>query len=300
MSERPAPIVIGNGAVTAAISPFGAELVSLTDASGAQWMHDGDAKWWHGRAPLLFPIVGALADNRLRHGGRDYTLEKHGFARRNMFDVGAVAADRVRFTLCDSAATRGLYPFAFRLDVDFHVAGSTLHTRATVTNSGAEALPFSFGYHPAFAWPLPGGGAKGDHRLTFEVQEDAPIRAIVPATGLMLPDPLPSPLSDGRSFAPDADHFIGDALIWDRLNSRSLCWGVPGSTQLRVDFPDMAMLGLWQVPGAPYLCIEPWAGHADPVGYDGDFVDKPGVTILPPGESCAYRMDLTLLTEASE
>jgi galactose mutarotase-like enzyme len=300
MSVRPEPIVIGNGSVTAAISPFGAELVSLTDASGAEWMHDGDSRWWSGRAPLLFPNVGALADNRLRHGGRDYGMEKHGFARRSLFAVDAVAADSVRFTLTDSDATRALYPFMFRLDVDFRVAGTTLHTIATVSNNGDEPLPFSFGYHPAFVWPLPGGGAKGDHRLTFDKPEDAPIRAIVPATGLMLPDPLPSPLTDGRSFAPDATHFAGDALIWDRLNSRSLTWGVPGGTLLRVGFPDMAMLGLWQVPGAPYLCIEPWAGHADPVGYDGDFVDKPGVTILPPGESCAYRMDLTLMTEVSE
>ncbi len=300
MNARPAPVIIGSGAVTAAISPFGAELVSLTDASGAEWMHDGDARWWSGRAPLLFPIIGALADNRLRHGGRDYVMDKHGFARRSLFTVGHVTADSVRFTLSDSDATRVFYPFAFRLDVDFRATGSTLHTTATITNDGDEALPFSFGYHPAFAWPLPGGGAKGDHQLTFEQVEDAPIRAIDPATGLILPEPLPSPLADDRSFAPDAAHFAGDALIWDRLNSRSLTWGIPGGTGLRVDFPDMAMLGLWQVPGAPYLCIEPWAGHADPVGYDGEFRDKPCVTTLTPGASCVYRMDLTLLNETSE
>lgn len=300
MSSQPDPIVIGHGALTAAISPFGAELVSLTDASGAEWMHNGDPSWWSGRAPLLFPIVGALAENRLRHGGHDYVLEKHGFARRSVFSVSDVARDSARFTLSDSAATRAVYPFAFRLDVDFRIDGSTLLTCATITNSGDEALPFSFGYHPAFAWPLPGRQAKGDHRLTFAQAEEAPIRAIVPATGLMLPEPMPSPLTDGRSFAPEAAHFAGDALIWDRLDSRSLTWGVPGGVQLRVDFPDMAMLGLWQVPGAPYLCIEPWAGHADPVGYDGEFRDKPGVTTLTPGASCVYRMDLTLLNEASE
>lgn len=299
MSERPDPVTIGNGAITASICPFGAELVSLRDASGAQWMHDGDRRWWSGRAPLLFPIVGALADNRLRHHGRDYAMEKHGFARRSLFARGPASQDSVRFTLRDSDTTRAHYPFAFRLDVDFRVAGTTLHTTATIANNGDEPLPFSFGYHPAFVWPLPSAGAKEGHRLTFERREDAPIRAIVPDTGLMLPDPVPSPLSDGRSFAPEAAHFVGDALIWDRLDSRSLTWGVPDGAQLRVDFPDMAMMGLWQVPGAPYLCIEPWAGHADPVGYDGEFSDKPGVTVLPPGASVAYRMDLTLLDKAT-
>jgi hypothetical protein len=57
--------------------------------------------------------------------------------------------------------------------------------------------------------------------------------------------------------------FTNDAVIWTDLASRALTYGVEGGPALDVAFPDMAMLGLWQVPGA-YICIEPWAGHADP------------------------------------
>jgi galactose mutarotase-like enzyme len=54
------------------------------------------------------------------------------------------------------------------------------------------------------------------------------------------------------------------------------------------------MLGIWQKPGAYYLCIEPWQGIADPVGYAGDFRDKPGVVTLAPGDRRSFRMEVTV------
>lgn len=47
-------------------------------------------------------------------------------------------------------------------------------------------------------------------------------------------------------------------------------------------------------PDARYLCIEPWHRIADPVGYEGDVRDKPGVALLQPGESGRFGMDVSL------
>ncbi len=82
--------------------------------------------------------------------------------------------------------------------------------------------------------------------------------------------------------------------IWDRLESRSLLWGAPCSPNLRIDFPGMPWLGLWQKPGAHYLCIEPWAGMADPVNFDGEIWDKPGIMRLDPGDQRSFHMNVTL------
>jgi hypothetical protein len=49
------------------------------------------------------------------------------------------------------------------------------------------------------------------------------------------------------------------------------------------------MLGVWQKPGARYVCIEPWAGIADPAGFAGDFRDKPGVMELEAGSSRSFQ-----------
>jgi galactose mutarotase-like enzyme len=99
---------------------------------------------------------------------------------------------------------------------------------------------------------------------------------------------------EGSTVAPTVAHFNDAAIIWDELQSRSLTWGVPGQPSLEITFPDTPMLGLWQIPGARYLCIEPWAGRADPVGYAGDFTDKPGVMLLDAGAERAFRMDVRL------
>ena len=286
-------ITIASAGLTARINPLGAELSSLADAAGREYMPDADPAFWSGRAPLLFPIVGALVDDTLRVDGQGYHMPKHGFARRSAFVLAEQAADRAVFRLEDSAETRASYPFGFALEMAFALSGMTLAMEATVHNTGDAPLPFSFGYHPAFAWPLPGGAAKAVHCVLFEADEPQPIRQLEKASGLIQPDSLPTPVA-GRQLALDPDLFRADALIWSELHSRRLSYGADGGAWLDVAFPDSPMLGIWQVPGARYICVEPWQGHSDPVGYAGDFGDKPGVVTLQQGTSRSFRMDVTV------
>jgi len=286
-------VTIASEGLTARINPFGAELSSLTDAAGREYMTDADPAFWSGRAPLLFPIVGALADDALRLDGQSYRMPKHGFARRSAFALVEQDAYRAVFRLEDSAETQASYPFAFALEMAFTLSGMTLGMSATVYNTGALALPFSFGFHPAFAWPLPGGADKAAHRIVFEHDEPQPIRQLDKASGLIKPDSLPTPVA-GRELALDPDLFRADALIWSELRSRRLSYGADGGAWLDVAFPGTPMLGIWQVPGARYICIEPWQGHSDPMGYMGGFHEKPGVVSLVPGTSLSFRMDVTV------
>jgi galactose mutarotase-like enzyme len=287
-------ISLTSGALTAQINPLGAELWSLADGEGRALMTDADPRWWTGHAPLLFPFVGKLRDDIYRVNGEAYTLPQHGFARKRPFALVESDGASTLLRLDADWTTMENYPFEFQLDMRFALTGPTLAMTATVRNHDDTDMPFSLGYHPAFAWPLPYGGSVEDHRIMFEKPEPAPIRRIgADAPGLIAPDPVPSPI-DGRALAPTYEMFAGDALIWDDLESRSLTWGVPGTPSLRIDFPDTPWLGIWQKPGAHYLCIEPWAGMADPVGYDGDVWHKPGVMRLAPGEERRFRMDVTL------
>lgn len=286
-------VTISSGSLTARINPLGAELWSLTDAAGAEYMTDADPAFWGGHAPVLFPVVGSLAQDRLMLDGVAYPLARHGFARRSMFEVVAADAASARFRLVDSAETCSVYPFAFVLELEFRLADSTLCIKATVSNPGDAALPFSFGFHPAFAWPMPGGAAKLDHRIVFDQPEPGAVRRVNKDSGLLFPEGEATPVQ-GRELGLREDLFAADAMIWTELASRSLSYGAQGGAWLDIAFPDMDMLGLWQVPGARYICIEPWQGHADPVGFDADFRDKPGVVSLSPGASRSFAMDVTV------
>lgn len=285
---------ITSGALTATIAHHGAELQSLCDRDGHEYMSDGDPAYWSGRAPLLFPIVGRLNKDRLRLGGADYTMLKHGFARKSDFSLIEHSPDSARFRLSDNEATRTQYPFAFKLEVHFRTEGKTLHMCVTVRNTDDTDLPFSFGYHPAFAWPLLGSGGRADHHIHFEANEPAALCRLT-SDGLIQPDLVPSPVRDNQLALADT-LFEHDALIWKSLASRRLSYGALGHTALDIAFPDTEWLGIWTKPGASFVCIEPWAGSADHAGYQGDFTDKPGVMILAPEQERSFRMDVTLVT----
>ncbi|WP_420144109.1 aldose 1-epimerase family protein [Sphingobium sp.] len=286
---------ITSSRLSATIDPLGAELWSLTDAQGRELMTDADPRWWTGHAPLLFPFVGRSRGDIYRLDGRDYPMPQHGFARRRPFLPVQQTSDSLTLRLEADDESRAAYPFDFRLDMDFTLNDATLAMTATVTNRGETPMPFSFGYHPAFAWPLPYGGAAADHRIIFEQPEPAPIRKVGEEPGLIATEPAPSPV-EGDMLAPTHAMFEGDALIWDSLNSRSLTWGVPGQPHLKINFPDTPWLGLWQKPGAHYLCVEPWAGMADLVGFTGDVWAKQGIMTLLPGDARSFRMDVTLVS----
>lgn len=257
-------ITIASDALSATISPLGAELVRLADAEGRDLLWDGDPAWWNGRAPILFPIVGTVAGDRYRLAGKSYALPRHGFARRRTFDAIETTADCVTFRLLAHEASRAVYPFDFRLDMRFAIAAASLTMAVEVTNAGAEPMPASFGFHPALRWPLPYGAPRAGHRIRFAEKEVAPARRL-DAAGLVDPQPRPNPIA-GRDLPLDDALFVEDALILDQPASRSLVYGAPGAPAIGVDFAGMPHLALWSKPGAPFLCIEPWQGHSDPAG----------------------------------
>ncbi len=292
MSENAADTVtIASADLEAEIALLGAELVRLDTAAGESLLWNGDPAFWAGRAPLLFPIVGTLAGGHFRHGGRDYALPRHGFARRARFTVVDRYAGAVTLRLEASDETRAVWPFAFRLDVTHALDGARLTTTAAVTNLSDEAMPTSFGFHPAFRRPLPGAGPAADHVVRFAKPEPAPVRRL-DADGLVDPVPRPTPVVGDRLAIDDA-LFVEDALIFDRLESRSLTFGTDAA-RLAVALDGMPHLGLWSKPGAPFLCIEPWQGHSDPAGFAGTLAEKPGTVAIPSGETRRFAMSVAL------
>ena len=287
-------VTLCSSQLTVEIAHIGAELQTLRDAQDREYLHDGSS-FWSGRAPLLFPIVGALKDNRHPVGGADYELPKHGFARHSTFDVIEATPETAVFRLGDSQGSRAHYPYGFRLDVAYELSGARLTTTATVANADDEPIPVAFGFHPAFRWPLPGGEPRLGHVIEFAEAEPAPI-ARIDADGLIARRE-PSPV-EGRRLALSEALFEDDALIFLEPKSRSLRYGpaAGGSPSLRIDFPDMPQLGIWTKPGgAPFLCIEPWSGYASPAGFAGPLMEKPGSLVLAPGETRPFQMSIELI-----
>ena len=288
MTER---VSIGSRDLTVVVKAVGAELCSIRDTAGREYLWQAGREWPR-HAPILFPVVGRLHGDALAFGEQRYPMGQHGFARDLRFELLEDRASACRFVLTDSAATWGAYPFPFRLEVAVAVRGRTVTLTTVVANPGETAMPFSVGAHPAFVWPLPGAGPKPAHRLEFEQDEPAPVFR-PGADGLLDPAPRDLPLN-GRALGLREELFAEGALILLNPASRRVRLAAPGAPAVEVAWQGYGQLGLWTKPGAGFLCIEPWAGYADIAGHPADAWHKPGVTILPPGESRSYVHRITV------
>ena len=294
MPDQNSPWVsLSSAGLSAQIDPLGAQLSVLRDHAGRDLLWNGDPSVWAGRAPLLFPIVGALAGGAYRIDSKPYHLPRHGFARRSAFQVAESSATSAVFRLKADDVTFQLYPFSFQLDVQFALDDATLSMTALIRNLGARKMPASFGYHPAFRWPLPYGQERSAHVIEFASDEPSPVRRL-DKDGLLMPERFSTPVVQRRLALQDA-LFQNDVIIFDDLRSRSVTYGATDGPRIQLSFPDAPYLGVWTKPQANFICIEPWHGVADPQGYAGTFSAKPGVFVVAPGASMAAKLAITLL-----
>jgi galactose mutarotase-like enzyme len=284
---------LSSGDLTAEVDPLGAQLSTLRDRAGRELLWGGDPSVWTGRAPLLFPIVGALAGGHYRLGSATYTLPRHGFARVKRFDVVDASSGTATFRLNADQATLEVYPFRFELDVCFALDGATLSVTTSVRNLGDDGMPACIGYHPGFRWPLPFGRPRSSHFIEFALDEPDPVRRLN-AAGLLTPERHPTPISYRRLTLADA-LFQDDVIIFDQIRSRHVTYGADEGPRIRVSYPDAPYLGIWTKPQAPFICIEPWHGVADPEGFAGDFTAKPGVFTVAAGAAMSTQMTVTLV-----
>jgi galactose mutarotase-like enzyme len=282
---------IANDHLSIEISERGAELRSITTPDGAEWLWQGDPAWWAGRSPLLFPVVGRSPDNTVTIGGVPHAMPAHGIARISDFAEEARGADWARLVLEDSAATRENYPFAFRLILTYRLVDATLSVIASVTNRDSVAMPFQFGFHPGFCWPLPGGAGQRHSVALANGAEPALYR--LDADKLIVDQPLPSPFAAGL-LQPEPAMFEADAMLFPSDAGHEMRFGVDNGPSVRMVTANLPHFAIWQKPGAPFLCLEPWHGTA-PFADTGNALEtRHGSMLLPAGETADFRMELTI------
>lgn len=289
-------VEIRGGGQLAEIVPLGSELVRW-QVGGRDLLWTGDPAWWPERSPLCFPVVGWTRHGVSRVGGRTYPLALHGFARQRDFTLVETAPGHVAFRLEDDAQTRALYPFAFRLTVTYALGEEGLRMTAQVENPGPGPMPYAFGFHPGFRWPFAAESQVG-HRIVFEEVESPDVPVIAPG-GLIGHARRTVPLQ-GTVLPLEPALFAGDALCFLNARSRSLRFEDGEGRAIAMRVENLPHLALWMRPGAPYLCLEPWSGYGDPEGFEGDLFEKPGMTVLQPGQSARHSALFTYRSAVSD
>ena len=284
---------IQNEYLIATIDSVGAELCSLRDRNGTEYLWQADPKIWPRHAPVLFPIVGALADQVYRYGGEEFELPRHGFARDREFELVSSDRKNIEFRLAPDDEIREKYPFDFELRAIYSLEETGLEVKFIISNPGDDILPFSIGVHPAFSCAWKRGDKLSDFYLEFEKQEETARHFL--ENGL-LSKRTETILENDRIIHLDDNTFDDDALIFMDIHSHriDLC-SKRHKTRLVLEYPSYPFVAIWSKPKAKFVSIAPWLGHADPIDMDGEIMTKPGIKRLDGGESheCLHRITIT-------
>jgi galactose mutarotase-like enzyme len=259
---------------------MGAQLHSLiTKDDGYEYLWQGNPDIWYGQAPVLFPVIGQLFEDKFRYNGKEYPLAKHGFARKMLFEAADVEGARAVFILRSNDETRGMFPFEFEFAVCFELVGRAIKVTHTVTNLDDKTMYFSCGAHPGFNCAI------GDY-LEFEESEEGAQVEKIDKDNIIVGRKFNVELEEGKRLRLTTDLIAEDALIFSELNSNVVVLKSDNSERtIRFDFGDAPFLGIWAKPNAPYVCIEPWYGvNDDRIRYE-DVSQKRGIQSLEPEES---------------
>lgn len=266
---------IQNTRFQAEIESFGAELRSLKNNNETEYLWSADPQYWKRVSPVLFPFVGKTNGLHYRTGGKEYPMTPHGFARDREFALLEQKEDEIWFVLEADDQSREIYPFEFRLELGYKLNSKGLEVLWKVINPASTDLYFAIGGHPAFLCPPGGAGSYAGCYLHFDTDAPTLHCTAINENGLALPGGYDLPLSGG--YLPLTETiFDHDALVIENRQCKHVSLCLPNKTPyLAVSF-EAPLFGIWSPPGkqAPFVCIEPWYGRSDSLGFTGDLTER--------------------------
>ena len=165
-----AMIELKNEQLEIKVAELGAELQSVKDHEGREYMWQAGEQWPR-HSPVLFPIVCSVNNNTYVVDGKEYHLPRHGFARDTMFTVVRLTEEKVTLALHESEDTLKVYPYHFNLAITYRLEGNKIHVIWHVENTDQREIHFQIGGHPAFN--VPSGKLDGTIKLDNEEPMDA-------------------------------------------------------------------------------------------------------------------------------
>ena len=278
--------------LTVQIEAHGAQLLSIRDRHGEEYLWQGNPAVWARRAPILFPFIGRLKDGQYLLDGAPYHISSHGFARDLIFSLHQVSGTQVRFHLTDTEETRRCYPFSFSLTVTYTLVENRLLKTHQIENHSSRTMYYELGGHDGFLTPDPLANCR--IRLPG-------LRTLRPygmdADAMLTPQGPEYPLEDGK-VAPTPASYGLDTIIVDRLpRRRAELLDGRGRVRVALDFHQFPYLGLWTAnsPSDPgYVCIEPWTSLPAMDGVVDDFETKKFMTTLESMEIYLNEWSITL------
>ncbi len=287
---------LSNDKVSIQISEHGAELTSIC-ANGTEYLWQADPRFWARHSPVLFPIVGRVWNNTFRCNGKEYTLGQHGFARDMDFQLTYEEENAVIYTLESTEDTMKVYPFPFVLEIGYRLKGNRIEVMWSVQNTGDQTMHFQIGAHPAFYYR--DLDLLTDERAFLDFGRNTEcLTYITPAEKGCVSDQQHSLQLTNGLMPINSQTFGCDTYIFENSQVKKITLTDKHQLPyLSLEFSS-PLVAVWSPsavhPDVPFICIEPWYGRCDKVGYSGEFQEREWMQHLPPRKSFEASYTITL------
>ncbi len=273
-------LTIQNSKLKVTVDTLGAQLMSICSADGYEYLWQGDSKYWNDRAPVLFPFIGRLQDEKYRLNGRTYSMQIHGFANSKEFSMTSHKKDLLVLTLLGTIDTAVSFPYEFVLEITYKLEDNALVVQNRVKNNSGRQMHFALGGHPGFCVPISEGESFEDYYLEFS-EPCKPNRVGFTSDTILLNGKTePFGLEKNKILPLKHSLFDEDAIVLQDVARQISLKNKKANCGITVSYEQMPYLGLWHWPktDAPYICIEPWsslpgrAGIIEDIACRADFI----------------------------
>lgn len=285
---------INNGVLKIEVNQKGAELSSVLQLNNQfEFMWNANPAVWNRHAPVLFPIVGKLNNNKVLINNSLHEMGQHGFARDCNFELVNKTETELQFLLKSNEQTLVKYPFQFELSIIYGFTNESNQLKVTykIVNKCDKEMPFSIGAHPGFRLPVPD---LSEYEIDFF--DANTIERHLLLDGLFNHQTETLSLTNHKLNLGE-EVFEKDAIVLKNCASKTVSLNHKKSNfKVSCSFTDFTDLGIWAKKGNhQFVCLEPWLGYADDIGFDGDINLKKGIVKLPKNETfeAAYFLNFT-------
>lgn len=272
------------------VKSLGAELISVISKDGFEYIWQG--KEWPKHSPVLFPICGALLGGKYVYNAREYSLEKHGFAKLYDFALKEVTDTSLTLVLESNEETLALYPFEFTLTACFTIDENVLKVVFSIDNTGKQIMPYMFGWHPAFA--LGGEAPIGSFYVDFGDRKEL-YRHTLQNGPFINPFYTSYPINNGKYYLNEEEIYANDTMIFKDAPTKVVLAGGEQERKLTLEYSDnLSYLCIWKYPSssARYLCLEPWSDVPSDGETPENFLSRP-MSRISPSEIEDYEYTVT-------
>lgn len=284
-SSRIVMVTLENTHLSLVLSEHGAEPCSLKNKhTGIEYIWNADPTYWQRHAPILFPMSGPTKDGKITVGGTVYDLPNNGFARDSEYTVAEKTADSARFVLEENEKTLAMYPFGFRLTIEYSLKDEGITIKATV-ESKSDGMAFVYALHPAFMLSMNEGATMENYMILFSDEEKQDKDSLQSKKFVTTTDGLV-----GKVLPLSREELDKGPIVLHSVKSKKVSLSCnKGNHGVEITMGELHTLVCWSPEGkkAPFVCVEPMYSFGDS-DRPQELSQMPGVIKMNKGQKKSF------------